>query len=53
MIKALLKRRINDGQQGGAVTPCKAKKPLRLPLHLRDREQQWFWEGKKNRQETD
>ena len=49
MIKVLLKRQIEDGEQGGAVTPCKAKKSLRLPLHLRDGEQQWFKKKKEKK----
>ena len=49
MLKASLKRRIKDGQQGGAVTPYKGKKPLRLPLHLRDGKLQWFWKERKRK----
>ena len=49
MIKTLLKRRIEDGQQRGAVIRCKAKKPLRLALHLRDGQQQWFCKERKKK----
>ena len=49
MIKVLLKRRIIDSKQGGAVTPCKAKNPLTLLLHPRDKVAVVLERKKKNR----